>query len=177
MIERAKGRQRRKTTFGQAVVETALVLPLLLVLIFNMLGLMIHVRYQQELDAATSLAASAAIAAPYQAQDTATGVAFGQEYATQAFDGTFFGNANGRPANWNTWISTTNPTITCTGDYIDGNGVAAVTCTAQATLNFNQTVLGLGLLVFGSSNLASTATVYPSPVRQCGAPSISNSQC
>jgi hypothetical protein len=56
---------------GQAVIETALVIPILLALISLFLAVMVQVEAQQEMDAATKLAAESFFQAPSLAVDAA----------------------------------------------------------------------------------------------------------
>lgn len=56
---------------GQAVIETALVIPILLALISLFLAVMVQVETQQEMDAATKLAAESFFQAPSLAVDAA----------------------------------------------------------------------------------------------------------
>jgi hypothetical protein len=59
----------RRAMNAQAVIETALVIPILLVLISAFLAVMIQVEAQQEMDAATKLAAESVFQAPRLAVD------------------------------------------------------------------------------------------------------------
>jgi hypothetical protein len=59
----------RRATNAQAVIETALVIPILLALISAFLAVMIQVEAQQEMDAATKLAAESVFQAPRLAVD------------------------------------------------------------------------------------------------------------
>lgn len=63
---------RRRSTDAQAIIETAIVIPILLALVSVFLAVMIQVEAQQEMDAATKLAAESFFQAPRQALD-ATG--------------------------------------------------------------------------------------------------------
>jgi hypothetical protein len=49
---------------GQALLETAITVPLMLVFLLGFLALLVRIEAQVELDAATSLAAAAAVTAP-----------------------------------------------------------------------------------------------------------------
>jgi hypothetical protein len=150
-----KGRRARRSGFGgQAMLETAMVLPILLAIIFNVLAMMIQVRYQQQFDSAVSLAASSTLDAPLGAGATS------RAYATQSFNGTL------QPPSW---ITVDQP-VTCNGPYLNGaivgsGGNSGVTCTAHAVIHFNQTALGLA--VPWNPSLSATAIVFPSPARQC----------
>jgi hypothetical protein len=57
-------RSRRRGTDAQAVIETAIVIPVLLALVSVFLAVMVQVAAQQEMDAATKLAAESFFQAP-----------------------------------------------------------------------------------------------------------------
>jgi hypothetical protein len=59
LVHLRHGRQR-----GQAVLETAITIPAMLVFLLGFLAVLIRIEAQVELDAATSLAAAAAVSAP-----------------------------------------------------------------------------------------------------------------
>jgi hypothetical protein len=94
---RARRARRRP---GQAVIETAIVIPIMLFLITGFIGLMIQVELQQQLDAATKLAAESTFQAPRDATDNG-GPTAGEptrcRYAVETFEGTmsFFFNTSG----------------------------------------------------------------------------------
>ena len=71
---------------GQALIETALVLPLLLLLTMAVIAIMVRETAQQKLNGAVSLAAAAAAAAPVD-QTTS------RKWAQDSFDGTIQGYA------------------------------------------------------------------------------------
>ncbi len=60
---------RRGRRGGQAILETAIVIPVLLALVSVFLGLMIQVEAQQQMEAATKLAAESFFQAPREAVD------------------------------------------------------------------------------------------------------------
>lgn len=62
-------RGRRRSTDAQAIIETAIVIPVLLALVSVFLAVMVQVETQQEMDAATKLAAESFFQAPRQAVD------------------------------------------------------------------------------------------------------------
>jgi hypothetical protein len=64
-------RRRRRGSDAQAVLETALVIPIMLLLICNFIALMIQVSVQVQLDSATALAAASRFQAPNNAIDGA----------------------------------------------------------------------------------------------------------
>jgi Flp pilus assembly protein TadG len=64
-------RPRRRGDDAQAVLETALVLPILLFLVCNFIAVMVQVTVQEQLNAATALAAQSRFQAPNNAVDPA----------------------------------------------------------------------------------------------------------
>lgn len=62
-------RRSRRGSHAQAVIETAIVIPVLLALVAVFLGVMVQVAAQQEMDAATKLAAESFFQAPRLAVD------------------------------------------------------------------------------------------------------------
>jgi hypothetical protein len=95
-------RRGRRGDDAQAVLETALVLPILLLLVCNFIGVMVQVTVQQQLNAATALAAQSRFQAPNNAVDPAgtrccgadgsrlstAGLPTGCRYAAETFYGT-----------------------------------------------------------------------------------------
>ena len=69
MSRRCAPRRGRRGTDAQAVVETAIVIPILLALVSLFLALMVQVEAQQEMEAATTLAAESFFQAPSGAVD------------------------------------------------------------------------------------------------------------
>jgi hypothetical protein len=112
----------RRGQRGQALLETAITIPLLLVLLLGFLAVLVRVEAQLELDAATSLAAAAAVAAP-------AGSPLSADYARQTWAGTLRQYRYLRPG--------------------DLEGCAAyqpgepVTCRGAAVLDYQQTPMGL----------------------------------
>ena len=78
------------TQRGQALLETAITIPLMLVLLLGFLAVLVRIEAQVELDAATSLAAAAAVNAP-------AGSALSADYARQTWAGTLRQYAYLRP--------------------------------------------------------------------------------
>jgi hypothetical protein len=64
-------RRRRRGTNAQAVLETALVIPILLFLVCNFIAVMVQVTVQEQLNSATALAAQSRFQAPENAIDPA----------------------------------------------------------------------------------------------------------
>lgn len=95
-------RRGRRGDDAQAVLETALILPILLLLVCNFIGVMVQVTVQQQLNAATALAAQSRFQAPNNAVDpagtrccgadgsrlTTAGLPTGCRYAAETFYGT-----------------------------------------------------------------------------------------
>jgi len=95
-------RRGRRGDDAQAVLETALVIPILLFLICNFIAVMVQVTVQQQLNSATALAAQSRFQAPENAVDAAgtrccgaqgvtlvtAGLPTGCRYAAESFYGT-----------------------------------------------------------------------------------------
>ena len=64
-------RRRRRGNNAQAVLETALVIPILLFLVCNFIAVMVQVTVQEQLNSATALAAQSRFQAPENAIDPA----------------------------------------------------------------------------------------------------------
>ena len=63
--------RRRRRSSAQAVLETALVIPIMLLLVCNFIAVMLQVAVQQQLDTATALAAQSRFQATQEAYDPA----------------------------------------------------------------------------------------------------------
>lgn len=107
---------------GQALLESAITIPLMLLLVLGFLAVLVRVEAQLELDAATSLAAAAAITAP-------AGSPLSAEYARRTWTGTLRQYAYLRPG-----------ALDGCAAYEPGQ---AVTCTGTATLDYRATPMGL----------------------------------
>ena len=95
-------RRGRRGDDAQAVLETALILPILLFLVCNFIGVMVQVTVQEQLNSATALAAQSRFQAPNNAVDpagtrccgahesqlTTAGLPTGCRYAAETFYGT-----------------------------------------------------------------------------------------
>jgi len=127
---------------GQALLESAITIPLMLLLLLGFLALLVRVEAQLELDAATSLAAAAAITAP-------AGSSLSAEYAGQTWTGTLRQYRYLRPG-----------ALEGCGAYQPGQ---AVTCRGTATLDYRETPMGL--IVPVPIALASAATARSSAYR------------
>jgi hypothetical protein len=93
-------RSRRRGR-AQAIIETAIVIPLMLFLIVGFIGLMVQVELQQQLESATKLAAESTFQAPRSRLDPGTQMPTRCRYARETFEGTgsfFFGAGDGADA-------------------------------------------------------------------------------
>jgi hypothetical protein len=115
-------RARANRQLGQALLETAITIPLMLVLLLGFLAVLVRVEAQLELDAATSLAAAAAVTAP-------AGSSLSVDYARQ------------------TWTGTLRQYRYLHPDALDGCAAyqpgQVVTCRGSATLDYRETPMGL----------------------------------
>jgi hypothetical protein len=107
---------------GQALLEAAITLPLMVLLLLGFLTVLVRIEAQIELDAATSLAAAAAVTAP-------AGSDLSGRYAQRTWSGTLHQYRYLLPGR------------------LDGCGAyqpdEAVTCRGSATLDYRQTPMGL----------------------------------
>jgi hypothetical protein len=133
---------KKKGQSGQALLESAITIPLMLLLLLGFLAVLIRVEAQLELDAATSLAAAAAITAP-------AGSSLSADYARQSWTGTLHQYSYLRPGS-----------LEGCGAYQPGQ---AVTCRGTATLDYPQTPMGL--IVPVSIAIHSDATARSSAYR------------
>lgn len=109
---------------GQALLETAIVLPLMLALTLGFLAVLVRVEAQVELDAATGLAAAAAASAP------PGDYSLSSRYARDTWEGTLHFYGYLRPG----------PLTGCAGYARAGD---VVTCTGTATLRYSETAMGI----------------------------------
>lgn len=130
---------------GQALIETAVTLPVIFLLLFGFLAVLIRIEAQVELDTATSLALASCVSARANSAtcgDWASATYQGtmRQYSYIKIDGT--GNGNGLQC----------PT--------DGSGRyqwgVPVTCQAKATLLYQNTPMAY--LVLTNVQISSTAT-------------------
>jgi hypothetical protein len=107
---------------GQALLETAITIPVMLVLLLGFLAVLVRVEAQVELEAATSLAAAAAVSAP-------AGSELSAEYARR------------------TWAGTLHQYRYLRTRRLDGCDAyqpdQTVTCRGMATLDYRETPMGL----------------------------------
>lgn len=107
---------------GQALLETAITVPLMLLLLLGFLAVLVRVEAQIELDTATSLAAAAAVSAP-------VGSPLSAEYARR------------------TWAGTLRQYDYLEPGRLEGCGAyeadRSVMCRGTATLDYRRTPMGL----------------------------------
>jgi hypothetical protein len=132
---------------GQALIETAITLPVLIVLLLSFLLAMVVAQAYVDLDTATSLAAASAVTAP------AGNAALSQDFAHRTYNGTLRRSGYLEPGQ-----------LEGCGGYAAGGSVS---CTGHATLFLSRTPMAL-LQPFNSSwtlSIQATATAYSSPYR------------
>lgn len=178
---------RRRRRHGQAALEMALVIPVMLALIFNFVGIMVAVEAKAEVSAAVSLAAQATITA--RVGDVQTSC----KNASRAFYDTVFSKRDQQftpcpPAGSTRFSTTAVPppagglrvtSFGCNGrsgsgaeNFLTGSGypVASstgppVTCTARAHYDFSKTPLGFAVLWNPQFDISVIAV--PTTARQC----------
>jgi hypothetical protein len=127
---------------GQALLESAITIPLMLLFLLGFLAVLVRVEAQIELDAATSLAAAAAVAAPAASPLSAA-------YARETWSGTLRQYPYLVPG-----------ALEGCAAYQPGQ---AVTCRGSATLDYRETPMGL--IVPVPIHLESIATARGSEFR------------
>ncbi len=135
-------RTRRDRQRGQALLESAITIPMMLLLLLGFLTVLVRVEAQLELDAATSLAAAAAVTAP-------AGSPLSAEYARTTWTGTLRQYSYLRPG-----------ALEGCEAYQAGQ---PVTCRGAAVLDYRETPMGL--IVPLPIHLQSTATARSSAYR------------
>ncbi|MGI8562736.1 MAG: TadE/TadG family type IV pilus assembly protein [Candidatus Dormibacter sp.] len=133
---------------GQALVETAIVLPLLFLLFLGFLLVMVTAQAYVDVDTATSLAAASAVTAP--ANDSAKS----REFALQTYNGTLHQSTYLQPQ-----------ALAGCGGYAAGG---SVTCTGRATQRWQPgRLLSVPLpVVAGILRLRTTMRASRRPVRR-----------
>lgn len=109
---------------GQALVETAIVVPSMIALMLGFLAVLVRVEAQIELESATSLAAAAAVSAP------AGDYSLSSRYAQDTWKGTLHYYGYLEPGRLQG----------CAGY---GQAGEQVTCSGTATLRYRQTPMGM----------------------------------
>jgi hypothetical protein len=138
---------RQRTRRGQALVETAITLPVLLTLLLSFLLVMVVAQAYVDLDTATSLAAASAVSAP------AGNAAQSLDFATRTYDGTLRRTGYLEPGQ-----------LDGCGGYAAGG---TVSCTGHATLYLSRTPMAV-LQPLNSNwtlTIQASATAYSSPYR------------
>lgn len=132
---------------GQALIETAITLPVLFTLLLSFLLVMVVAQAYVDLDTATSLAAASAVSAP------AGNDALSRDFATRTYDGTLQRSGYLQPGS-----------LDGCGGYAAG---ATVSCTGHATLFLSRTPMAI-LEPFNPDwtlSIQATSTAYSSPYR------------
>jgi hypothetical protein len=127
---------------GQALLETAITVPAMVVLLLGFLAVLIRVEAQVELQTATALAAAAAVSAPAESR-------LSRAWAEESWRGTLHQYSYLEPGSL----------IGC-GAYRPGQ---AVTCEGMATLDYSRTPMAL--VVPFPLRLEATATADSSSYR------------
>jgi hypothetical protein len=140
-------RNRRPNQRGQALVETAITLPVLLTLLLSFLLAMVVAQAYVDLDAATSLAAASAVSAP------ADNASLSRDFATRTYDGTLRRSGYLQPGQ-----------LEGCGGYVAGG---TVSCTGHATIFLSRTPMAVLEPLNPNWTLAiqASATAYSSPYR------------
>ena len=155
---------RHATERAQAVLETALVIPIMLALVFNFLGLMVLVQGQNQLHSALSLAAQSITVYPAGA-DKAICEAAGRAFWPTAYGKpTFLSNAATPSTSGCSWGSDKAP------------GAAFTIKNLRCRSNTSAPVTGTGVDYFNGQNYLDAANsgapqVQPYPI-QCSADQV-----
>ncbi len=137
----------RRRSRGQALIETAITIPVLITMMLSFLLVMVVAQAYVDLDTATSLAAASAVSAP------ADNDVLSRKFAVETYDGTLRRSGYLVPGSLDG----------CAG-YRAG---LTVTCTGHATLLLSQTPMAI-LKPFDSNwqvDIQATATGYSSQYR------------
>jgi hypothetical protein len=131
---------------GQAMIETAITLPVIFTLLLGFLAVLIRIEAQLELDTATSLAAASCVSARAGSSDCGT-------WAHATFAGTM------KKYSYIA-VSGGSDGLSCPATYAVGQQVH---CTAKATLLFDQTPMAYAVPF--KVDISSEATATGSPYR------------
>jgi hypothetical protein len=135
------------TSRGQALIESAITIPVLLILLLGFLLVMVVGQALVDLDTATSLAAASAVSAP------AGNASKSREFALKTYDGTLRRSGYLEPGQ-----------LQGCGGYVAGGSVS---CTGTAAVMLSRTPMAI-LQPLNSNwaiDLQVTATAYSSPYR------------
>lgn len=174
---------------AQAIVETAIVLPIMLFLIAGFVALMLQVEAQQQLDAAVQLAAESTFQAPRDDHDPITSLPVRCRFAWQTFEGSMsFRNGPGDenfdhpdvhdPRHQATpFLTFTRRPLCVTGHSLPGwpqdasiqcdieaDNRHRTVCDAAASLRFDRTPLAWA--IFWSPSITAHAEAVAPPFRQ-----------
>jgi hypothetical protein len=116
---------RRSLDRGQALIETAVTMPILIALFFGFLGAGVGAQGYVDLNTAVYLAAASNVTAPSGAR------AIADQYSNDTFDHTLVHDTLLRKVNFG-----------CGGDY---NAGGVVTCQGSAVLEFSKTPLSVAI--------------------------------
>ena len=156
-VTRRAGAGHARGQRGQAAIEMALVLPIMIVIVVGFVGMMLELRAENEFQTAVDLAAQAALVPPR-----------GDPVDSQADYLYAFSHTLDPNGGESGYLVVTGP-VDCQGAYLQGyvptGGADVVTCTAQADLDFAHTPVSL--LWFWTIHLSVTAEAYPPAYRQC----------
>ena len=171
---RVRRRRGRADSNAQAVVEMALVIPIMLAMVCTFIGLMLEVEAESNIQTATQLAAESAFQAQNAEFNPATAPQ-ARQFTWETFNGTMQFPSYIQPisaacesGSYDYNCSGTVPGFWCTGQYVhpgSGEPHGTVTCDARTTLNFNSTPLAW-ILGFYQPVIGSTGTVQVPPERQ-----------
>lgn len=137
----------RRDSGGQALIETAITIPVLMVLMLSFLLVMVVAQAYVDLDTATSLAAASAVTAPAENE------ALSREFALKTYDGTLRRSSYLEPGE-----------LELCGQYQAGESVL---CRGHATLVLSRTPMAI-LQPFNADwriSIQADATGYSSPYR------------
>jgi Flp pilus assembly protein TadG len=140
------GRQR-----GQALIETAVTLPILIALFIGFLAAGVAAQAYVDLNTAVDLAAASDVTAP-ASLDANPPNPVGLQFARDTFNATIAHDT----------LLVPNGPITCPGNYQAGG---QITCSASATLEFHRTAFAIA---FPDIPISASATAVRSPYRSVG---------